>query len=50
MSFRTILEHKTIEGKFAFVNVGECIGMTDCINYLHNFYPDYTIEEIKPIN
>lgn len=49
MSFRTILEHKSIEGKFAFVNVGDCKDLEDCVNYLHKFYPDYTIEEIKPI-
>ena len=50
MSFRTILEHNTIEGKFAFVNVGECKDMDECIDYLQRWYPDYSIEEIGPIN
>ncbi len=46
MSFRTILEHKAIEGKFAFVNVGERKDTDDCIDCLNRFYPDYSIKEI----
>ena len=48
-SFKVILEHNDIEGKFIFTTIADCKDRDECINYVKAEHPLYHIEQITPL-
>ena len=48
-SFKVILEHNDIEGKFIFATVTDCKDRDECINHLKLEHPLYHIEQITSL-
>ncbi len=49
MTFKFILESKDNLGKFSFVTVEHCTDMDDAINHVQREFPNFTIDQITPV-
>ena len=47
--FHCTLEHNDHEGRFAFVDVEDCIDTGDCIDHLKKEFPDHHLISIEDL-
>tara|TARA_B100000482_G_C12408429_1_gene220068 strand:+ start:20 stop:181 length:162 start_codon:yes stop_codon:yes gene_type:complete len=47
-AYDVILEHKHTQ-KIQFVKIEECVDMDECIDHVHECFPEWQIERISPI-
>ena len=45
MSFKVILENNKTK-RLSINTIEECVDLEDCVNFVHQEFPDHTIEQI----
>ena len=46
LTYKVILEDLSVEGKYEFHTIEECVDMSDCIQFIHDTFPGYAIQQI----
>ena len=48
-TFKVILSLKDNPDKFTFVTIEDCTDMDDCIDHIHEHFPEFQIESIQHV-
>jgi len=48
-TFKVILSLKNNPDKFTFVTIEDCTDMDDCIDHIHEHFPEFQIESIQHV-